>query len=118
MTMFKHMEENLTNSVPPDFSDKSSECEQNAWYAVEEVREHRKRGKRDEYFVKWEGFPSPENTWEKADDVTDDLIEAFLSNVSDSNNINKVTKGNSDNLASRCSQRRKLELCALEMHLD
>lgn len=49
------------------------------FYRVEKILNHRinKRTGKTEYFLKWEGYPASENSWEPEDNVTDDLISDF-----------------------------------------
>ena len=46
-------------------------------YLVERILRKRRRGGRVEYFVRWEGYGTEDDSWEPADNVSDDLIEDF-----------------------------------------
>lgn len=46
-------------------------------YGVERVVAKRFRGKKAEYFIKWQGYSSTENTWEPEEHLTAELIAAF-----------------------------------------
>src|SRR5579863_10118877 len=59
---------------PPDLI--SGEAE----YEVEQIRSHRRHGRRKQlqYLLKWKGYPESDNTWELADQVhAPDLIKAY-----------------------------------------
>src|SRR5579863_4346505 len=59
---------------PPDLI--SGEAE----YEVEQIRSHRRHGRRKQlqYLLKWKGYPESDNTWEPADQVhAPDLIKAY-----------------------------------------
>lgn len=47
-------------------------------FVVEKILDKRMKGGVLEYFLKWQGFPDSDNTWEPADNLTClELIEAF-----------------------------------------
>src|SRR5579863_6014535 len=51
-----------------------------AEYEVEQIRSHRRHGRRKQlqYLLKWKGYPESDNTWEPADQVhAPDLIKAY-----------------------------------------
>jgi hypothetical protein len=51
---------------------------ENQEYEIEEILASRKRHKRQEYLVKWLGYPESENTWEPASNLDcPDLLLAF-----------------------------------------
>src|SRR5579863_10350254 len=59
---------------PPDLI--SGEAE----YEVEQIRSHRRHGRRKQlqYLLKWKGYPESDNTWEPADQVhAPDLVKAY-----------------------------------------
>ena len=53
------------------------------YYHVEQILDHRTRGRspntRIEYLVKWKGYDDSNNTWEPAQNLTQDLIEQYNS---------------------------------------
>merc|ERR1712183_738556 len=64
-------------SEAPTLPESASEEEEE--YVVEKLLKHRTTKKNTiEYFLKWKGFPSEENTWEPAENLNcPDLIEAY-----------------------------------------
>ena len=46
-------------------------------YEVEEILESRKARKGTEYLIKWRGWDSSTNTWQKERDIHSALVEAF-----------------------------------------
>ena len=44
---------------------------------AEKIVDSRKRKGKREYFVKWEGYPSDENTWEKAANLPVKLLDVW-----------------------------------------
>ena len=59
---------------PPDIVDGQEE------YEVEQIVSHRifGRGKQLQYLVKWQGYPSSDNTWELAENLhADELIQEY-----------------------------------------
>ena len=46
-------------------------------WKVEAVRGKRRDGGKMQYLLKWEGYASEENTWEPAENVSEDLIKEF-----------------------------------------
>jgi hypothetical protein len=65
------------NQEPDDLSEEREE----GTYYVERVLDSRRRGGRDEYYVKWEGFSDSENTWEPIENLSGatDAIADFRS---------------------------------------
>ncbi|KAK9760188.1 Chromobox protein 3, variant 2 [Basidiobolus ranarum] len=56
-------------------------------YVVEKVVNHRKRGGKTQYFLKWKGYPEEDNTWEDEDNLfCHELIEAYLKNKESAKN--------------------------------
>jgi len=52
--------------------------EEDQIYIVEKVISKRKaKGGKTEYLIKWQGYKESDNTWEPADNVSDDLIAEF-----------------------------------------
>jgi len=51
--------------------------------SVEEIMGARQKGKSMEYLVKWEGYPSSENTWEPASNLEScqDLVDAYMKSI-------------------------------------
>jgi len=60
LTPYRENEEHGPNftSSPPDIVDNEEE------YEVEAILAHRKQGRGYKFLIKWEGYPSSENTWE------------------------------------------------------
>ena len=51
-------------------------------YKVESLLDKRKRGRRVEYLVKWEGYGNEHNTWEPESNIRDsDLIAGYKASV-------------------------------------
>ena len=50
-------------------------------FKVEAIRAKRTRKGVQQYLIKWEGYESEENTWEPADNVNEDLIDAWNESV-------------------------------------
>ena len=50
---------------------------QNDTYQVEKIVKCRKRRNKKEYFIKWQGYDSSENTWEPAHHLSPDLVKQF-----------------------------------------
>ena len=46
-------------------------------YIAERIVDSRKRKSKREYLVKWEGYPSDENTWQKAGDLPSELLDEW-----------------------------------------
>ena len=56
----------------------SEESETEQVYIVEKVVSKRKsKAGKTEYLIKWQGYKEADNTWEPADNVSDDLIKEF-----------------------------------------
>lgn len=58
---------------PPDLIDNEEEFE------VEAILNHQKRGNSTQYLVKWKGYPSSENSWQKASDLdhSQELLKTY-----------------------------------------
>ncbi|XP_055682263.1 chromobox protein homolog 1-like [Lutzomyia longipalpis] len=56
----------------------SSDSDEENEYQVESIRERRMKKGRVEYYIKWEGYPEEENTWEPIDNLDcPELIAEF-----------------------------------------
>eukprot|EP00732_Lithocolla_globosa_P000469 Lithocolla_globosa_v1_NODE_140_length_5790_cov_49.678989.p3 type:complete len:295 gc:universal NODE_140_length_5790_cov_49.678989:4262-5146(+) len=89
------MEENSDDEHDSDFSDdiqyftraKKEELKirlkEKGLYLGEKVLQKRKRGKSFEYLVKWDGYPSSENTWEPAANLPKSVIDTFTETETD-----------------------------------
>ena len=70
-----------TNSHGPNYSRPPPDLiAGEAEYEVEQIRSHRRHGRRKQlqYLLKWKGYPESDNTWEPADQVhAPDLIKAY-----------------------------------------
>ena len=56
----------------------SEESETAQVFIVEKVVSKRKsKAGKTEYLIKWQGYQEADNTWEPADNVSDDLIKEF-----------------------------------------
>ena len=81
------------------------------YYDVERIDKKRigKNGK-VEYFIKWKGYPSSQNTWEPEDNVTQDCITDFENNMALRKPLNVKVRGSSPtpSSSSRTSRRPQL----------
>jgi len=59
------------HGIAPIFLDDEEECQ------VETLLAKRRRDNATWYLVKWEGFPHEENTWQKPNDISSELVTAF-----------------------------------------
>ncbi|ORY04402.1 chromo domain-like protein [Basidiobolus meristosporus CBS 931.73] len=60
-------------------NEEKEEEEEEEVYVVEKVVNHRKRGNKTQYFLKWKGYPEEDNTWEDEDNLfCHELIEEYL----------------------------------------
>src|SRR5579863_1773064 len=70
-----------TDSHGPNYSRPSPDLiSGEAEYEVEQIRSHRRHGRRKQlqYLLKWKGYPESDNTWEPADQVhAPDLVKAY-----------------------------------------
>src|SRR5579863_2027619 len=70
-----------TNSHGPNYSRPPPDLiAGEAEYEVEQIRSHRRHGRRKQlqYLLKWKGYPESDNTWEPADQVhAPDLVKAY-----------------------------------------
>jgi hypothetical protein len=71
----------VPNPVETREPEDSGEEREEGTYYVEKVLDSRRRGGRDEYYVKWEGFSDSENTWEPIENLSGaaDAIADFRS---------------------------------------
>ena len=61
-------------------------------YNVEEIVDG--PNERDEFFIKWEGYPDSENTWEPHENLPDDMVEEYLQAIEreEENDARKAAK--------------------------
>lgn len=60
-------------------------------YEVEKIVNHRRRGNKTQYFIKWKGYPSSENTWEDEDNLNcDELLQEYLEKVRKNEELTRI----------------------------
>ncbi|KAK9764480.1 hypothetical protein K7432_018677 [Basidiobolus ranarum] len=77
----EHQEEDQmkVNEEQTDNNEEEKEEEEEEVYVVEKVVNHRKRGNKTQYFLKWKGYPQEDNTWEDEDNLfCHELIDEYL----------------------------------------
>ena len=52
----------------------SSESQSPQYYTVEEIQDKKETNGKVYYYVKWEGFPADQNTWEPAENILDKKV--------------------------------------------
>jgi hypothetical protein len=92
-----YREDSKGSEVTPDkenFDSDGSESEQ--VYIVEKVLSKRKsKSGKSEYLIKWQGYDDADNTWEPADNVSNDLIKEFELEQTGTKKMKKKTSPNS-----------------------
>ena len=64
-------------------------------FMVEKIKKHRIRNGKQEFFIKWQGYPNKDNTWEPTSHLNAELINHYFSQQ---NNSTKESKdGNKTN---------------------
>lgn len=53
-------------------------------YTIEKILNHKYKGKRRLYYIKWQGYPEEENTWIKKSDFVDNEIRQQYEHQQDS----------------------------------
>ena len=78
-TKRQHDDAESNNSFVPAQPKKEARKKKEDTYLVETIIDKKQVGKRVLYLVKWEGYPSDQNTWEPASNLKNvkDLLEKF-----------------------------------------
>lgn len=79
---------------------------------VEEIVNRRKRNGKTQYFVKWQGYPSTDNTWEDEDNLQNcaELIVEYISKIETKYNPSPVKKNKKEKVIETVKQPQKKKI--------
>ena len=102
--------EKMKQKKNPD-NDEENDSEEE--YVIERIVKHRKHKNQNEYFIKWEGYSSDENTWEPEGNIPLSMIKEYWKTLGDKNKKNdekNAQKSNSSDTKDKDDQNTEQKL--------
>eukprot|EP00041_Stephanoeca_diplocostata_P027981 m.780788 g.780788 ORF g.780788 m.780788 type:complete len:1081 (-) comp23284_c0_seq2:209-3451(-) len=87
-----------------DASDDAGSASEEESYVVEAILDARKRGRKNEYLVKWEGYNDASNSWEPEVNIAVDLVRAYKQSAKAKNPKSKRSS-NAENTSGTAAKR-------------